>query len=123
MSKDLMQTKIIDKILEYKPDDVDTVDFMKHVFNTHTRLVSGYRVKSDLRMPGAMLTEDFLPDVKQHSDKYRNAHRHNLIWVRCDLVQPNHIEVEHNARIFVLTKEEWTKLKRYLKLANSNEDI
>jgi hypothetical protein len=121
--KDLLQTKIIDKILEYKPDAVSTIDFMRHVFNTHTRIISAYRAKNDLIVPGGMMDENFQPEVKQNNGKYRRAKRHALMWVRCDLIHPNRIEVEHLNKIFIMTRPEWESFKRLLKLVPKSEEI
>jgi hypothetical protein len=121
MSKDLFNEKVIKKIMEYKPEAVSTIDFMRHVFSTHTRIISAYRSKADLTLPGVKLTEDYLPSNSH--PRWRAIKRHTLLWVRCDLVQPNRIEIEHNHSIYIVTRPEWEALKRNLKLQANNEDI
>jgi len=101
---------------------MDSDVFLSFVFNLHQRIISVYFANYQ-RIPGIYLENGCIPTNKVVPAAWRTTKKYDRLFVRVDDSRPNIIHIEHQGRVFQVTKSEWANYRPKILLMSGEEEI
>lgn len=100
-------------VTSYKPSDQSLYDFLEELFDVKHRYITRYRVKSDFKIKGLFYVAGW---AKTQGLGNRDVPAGSIIWVREDMREPEHVDIEvvrqgREDEVYYLTKLEWEEHK------------
>lgn len=101
-------------LLSLKPSNVSQDDFFATVLNVHSRPISGYRARRNMRLDGLLCADDVpgRPDLSPDKADLALISKGDLIWARTDDTKPTWVDVEHKGRMWQIAYRQWKEQLR-----------
>lgn len=118
---DLLRKLLITPLLAHRPPNTDSYDYLEEMWDLKNRIISRYYVEKDFAMLGTYLAQDTIP-VSDPTTLDRKVKRGQNLWARVD-DRTGQITVDLSGKVFLVTREEWQKIRRKLTLGKTQQEI